>query len=122
MLRTGTYPINIWIIVCSLATIWNAVRARINSIPQDSFFLPGPIRLNLDPNESVSIDEMVRALQDVQLWTVIEALGGVEAEMKPELLSHGQKQLFCIARALLHPDNKMLLLDEATSRWVSANT
>jgi ATP-binding cassette subfamily C (CFTR/MRP) protein 1 len=58
----------------------NAVRARINTIPQDSFFLPGTIRLNLDPNESVSIDEMVRALQDVQLWTVIKALGGVEAE------------------------------------------
>jgi ATP-binding cassette subfamily C (CFTR/MRP) protein 1 len=37
--------------------------------------------------------------------------------MNPTLLSHGQKQLFCIARALLYADDrkKIVLMDEATS-------
>lgn len=61
---------------------------------------------------------MIDLLTRVQMWAVIAARGGLDAEISSLALSHGQKQLFCLARLLVMADersNGVLLLDEVTS-------
>lgn len=84
------------------------------SIPQDSFILNETVRVNADPPGAVTDDIIIAALCKVQLWSTINARGGLDAQMKSQPLSQGQQQLFCLARAMLR-QGKILILDEATS-------
>lgn len=90
------------------------VRQRINALPQEPFFLTGSVRQNLDPGTSASDERMIEALREFSLWEHFETRGGLDGEMDEEELSHGQCQLFCLARAVLRP-GKIMILDEATS-------
>lgn len=94
----------------------NAVRSLYNIIPQAPVFLPGNVRANLDPTSTHDDEKLTSILRSLHLWDVLACRGGLDADMDNTPLSQGQKQLFCIGRALVcNGDKRILLLDESTS-------
>ncbi|KAM0350073.1 hypothetical protein ACHAPU_003236 [Fusarium lateritium] len=93
-----------------------AIRSRLITLTQDQFVLPGTIRHNVDPLGAYPDPDIKASLRLVGLSDAIEQLGGLGALFDEDTLSHGQKQLFFLARAVLRKhDGKIVLLDEATS-------
>jgi len=93
----------------------NVLRNRLTVIPQDPLFLKGTIRENLDPFDLEDAARLEDVLKRVGLWTIVNNAGGVDMPMvAEELLSHGQRQLFCLARAMLNT-SKIVIIDEATA-------
>ncbi|KAF2108606.1 P-loop containing nucleoside triphosphate hydrolase protein [Lophiotrema nucula] len=90
------------------------IRSRLNAIGEDPYFLDGSIRLNLDPYGSATDEDIVIALEKVNLWDTVQAKGGLDADLTEDMLSHGQKQIFVFARALLRR-SQIVVMDEVTS-------
>ncbi|KAI9260598.1 hypothetical protein BDA99DRAFT_86302 [Phascolomyces articulosus] len=91
-----------------------SLRSSLTMIPQDAALFSGTIRSNLDPFEEHTEDALWAALERVHIKSVILDLDQPVSH-GGQNFSQGQRQLLCMARALLRSNNKLIIMDEATA-------
>ncbi|KAM8820697.1 cystic fibrosis transmembrane conductance regulator isoform 2-T2 [Eudromia elegans] len=92
-------------------------RKAFGVIPQKVFIFSGSFRKNLDPYGQWNDEEIWKVAEEVGLKSVIEQFPGQLDFVLVDggcVLSHGHKQLMCLARSVLSKA-KILLLDEPSA-------
>jgi len=92
------------------------LRNTMTIIPQDPYLFADTLRNNMDPTHKFDEEKIKDILKDVNLWDKFSQLNGLESKIDSggSNLSQGEKQLVCLARAMLF-NNKIVLMDEATA-------